>query len=630
MKVRYFWAGRWRDCCLAMLCKISVHTFIRDVCPDYPLLVDHPSFVRVDETSLSFQVATLLPELTLVQVPHELVVNRIVRELWLEQLKTGRKNILCSGLASANWSEGKWRNPALEWVLAAEHGKKVHGMLGTVLFRLLLTKTCWFAPDRENRYSFQICGEPFNKPKDSQLHKSTLVVGRFSMLYCANRMPKLREWLDRPPDLCRIIFGIESKSRHLKPRYKALLPAIRDLIANHVVHPTPVGHMGGCRPPSAHVARLLWDWVKKLIPEELYGNDLRHNSRLVRRLIRLLVCDPIVPRAKRNIDVVAWSHRWFISRDDKVWTRDMAAKWLCFLLRQVCIPWLKRQYYITEQSHGRELFYYDRLDWIEKHPELPERLGMERVWLPTLVNVPRMRLIPKNASGLDVRPIAGPSDFLTDVRKAHAILKRILPLGASFFNLSKARAVIEQTEWQFAVKMDVEFAYDNVDQNKLWGYVNGALRGLSGPFTVRYYNVNNKTVLDPQTFPRQSIVSDRCTSWTLTKAELLKVVENYIFQHHVTYFGKAYRQTKGIWQGSVLSPLMCSFYMSCIMDDAYNKPYRIGTLLRYSDDHLFLANSKEAIRDFLCENEVLLPWKHDKTIVWERGQRQNVWCGIKM
>ncbi len=543
-----------------------------------------------------------------------------------KHLQRGKKNVLTSGLHE----EGNgWNNSSLSWLM----DERLHVCeLGSSVLRFLLLETMWFVPDKDNRYFFQLCGAPFvarQEPKDKSLE-----IFRFSMLYSVDHFEQ-DAWYDkRPSHLCRFIFGLDPKRRHLKPRYKAVLDDLLHLSVCMVDHVNKEEEEPEKRIHYApdHVVHRLWNFVKSVVPDQLLS---RHNKRVLRNLVRVLVCSSMAPYKKKFINLIQWSYRWCIEQENKVWTRDMVAHWLYFIVNSMCIPWLKQRYYITEQSHSSNLYYYDKHLWRMKHPMPPERMGMVRIRLASLKGLPRLRLVPKDDMGWEVRPIASPSDFKDiRVRVAHAILKRILPVGFSLFDLRKAKQKIESdTKWTHAIKMDVRLAYDNVDQQRLWGFVQQALRNAeAGPFTVRFFSFNGKGAarIDPHSAPLGTLVSDNCTSWTMTKQELLSTVEKYIFGHTIVYRGKAYQQTKGIWQGSVLSPLMCSFYLSCVMDDVSIKVEQpLGQLLRYTDDHLFLAQSMEAVKDFRFAVQELLPWNDDKMVIFTRGQAQ-IWCGIKI
>jgi hypothetical protein len=216
-----------------------------------------------------------------------------------------------------------------------------------------------------------------------------------------------------------------------------------------------------------------------------------------------------------------------------------------------------------------------------------------------------------------------------DILKAHAILKKLLPCGASVFNLNKARAALLafDTTDNFAVKMDVRFAYDSIDQEKLWTYVVEAVPEET--FTVHYYKVNGLTKIDPVSFPRNSLVSNKCTQWTVTKVELLAIVHRYIFDHVVAYMGAAYRQRRGIPQGSPLSPLMCSFYFSKVMRDGNIKG---GLFLRFIDDHLFVSKHRPSVVRFIAYMQGIanVEWNIKKIQnKWHMNDKL-VWCGIKL
>ncbi len=494
------------------------------------------------------------------------------------------------------------RSPNNSWL--EDEGKWLHErVLGTDLFSFLLLRTSMFVPC--GNHHVQVCGPPFKIPKAGPEMK----VSRFGMLYSVN-MSSPPSSFSRPIDMCRSIFGLRPDKRHLRRRFKELMPAMKSMVERCLGYEEEVVHERESY-PSAHVAARLWAWLRYVIPNIMYEGD-RRNMRIIRQLVYVLVCSSY---KIKFIHIMHWSHRWRLN----VWTRDMVAKWLFFIVDKWCIPWLKMRYYVTEVSHNLELHYFDKRLWRLKHVLPPATLGLERVHLDSFKNVPRLRLIPKDAHGWNVRPIAAPSDFLVDkLRIAHVILKRILPVGASMFNFRKFLTKIDDEHWEYAIKLDVKQAYDNVNQDELWSFIQDALASEAGPFTVRFYTFNGKvTKIDPLHVPRNTWVSDRCTSFTLSKQELMFVVRRYIFEHFVIYRGKAYRQTKGIWQGSILSPLMCSFYLSRKIGD---ESIGWGILLRYIDDHVFLGKSLEDVERFRRHVANLVTWNPEKTRIWKKSE----------
>jgi hypothetical protein len=522
----------------------------------------------------------------------------------------GTKNVLFSGFQPEK-NTFQWLSPALEFVLSPA-GRFIHEViLGSELFVVLLTRVQWFW--KRGKHFVQVSGSPFFLKKKET--KPLGLVYRRIMFYSDTLVAPLA--FQSVSELFKSVFQIHG--RHIRRRLKReFSPMILELFAR--LKETPGGIPKGTRPiPPAGVAKYLWDHVKRLVPQDFGA----YNRRVLRKGVYLMVCgSKAVMDAKRIANAMRLA-----------WNPSDTSKFVYFILRQVCISWIRERFYVSEVSHNfTKLVYFPKDAWRKRHEKPPARLCPERRPFVPLDEAKRLRLVPKDSLGFEVRPVACPSDF-KDIRRrvAHTILKRILDFGpVCTWNLGLARQRIrefkerEKTYW--VVKMDVRYAYDQVEQEKLWGFLLHALQGMQKEST-HFFTINGtRTVLDPSAIRPGSIISDRGTSWQMTQTELLDVIRPYIFDHHVSLQGKTYLQRRGISQGSILSPLMCAYYYSQVLSD---RSHPDSLFMRFMDDQVFLTKDRAAAERFFAE-ELRKPveWNRKKVQLAEPGEV--VWCGIQI
>lgn len=373
------------------------------------------------------------------------------------------------------------------------------------------------------------------------------------------------------------------------------------------------------------------------------------------------------------------------------------AKFVLYIFKNIVISLIKSYFYCTETNENRSQIYYYRRDIWKKinkvsyrlltlESDLYEKIPPEEVNKQlqenSFSNPGVARLLPKKQK---IRPIINLSRkyFNRAGRKVdtNTLLKTILhamrfefenapwKLGSSVFSPKEAykRILPFVKSWRNAsnskkklyfVSVDVTGAYDNIPQDSLWE-ISKDIFQCDTYLIVRYFllqpslgslSMNYECeAMHPSDYPptfekffnrflsdklKKSILVDQVVRRFVSKEEILKMLEDHIFKNIVRIGNKHFRQSKGIPQGSVLSPLLCSYLYShlerCYLShlpgtipllgihsaninkfgqqsnidnisniDFNDKSSDIGILVRLIDDFLYVTTDIEAATSFL-------------------------------
>lgn len=103
-----------------------------------------------------------------------------------------------------------------------------------------------------------------------------------------------------------------------------------------------------------------------------------------------------------------------------------------------------------------------------------------------------------------------------------------------------------------------------------------------------------------------SIVVDKVVGYCVDQLKMLQLLRDHICKNTVRIDGQSYVQSKGIPQGSILSPILCSLFYGDFdrkhLSSFMNDPESL--LVRFIDDMLFVSTSYSTATQFL---ELMLP-----------------------
>lgn len=103
-----------------------------------------------------------------------------------------------------------------------------------------------------------------------------------------------------------------------------------------------------------------------------------------------------------------------------------------------------------------------------------------------------------------------------------------------------------------------------------------------------------------------SIVVDKVVGYCVDQLKMLQLLRDHICKNTVRINGQSYTQSKGIPQGSILSPILCSLFYGDFdrehLSDFMSDPESL--LVRFIDDMLFVSTSYSTATQFL---ELMLP-----------------------
>lgn len=300
-------------------------------------------------------------------------------------------------------------------------------------------------------------------------------------------------------------------------------------------------------------------------------------------------------------------------------------RWILWLFRQIVVPLLQANFYATESEYGsQEVYYYRRSIWEELACKAFNVLkGESRNQLTTEsvreivrgrpFGFSRIRLRPKGSGFRVLANLKAPSrlrakfsckykyEYFKSVNKAlsdvHGVLKGVQmaepeKLGSSVFDyndvyrkyvpfLSVLKDGPGETPSVFVVASDVSKAFDTIDQKKLLRVMDEIISKDEYPLQ-KYVQVvcTNKSLLvrkhhttpDYENIPGSmgdvslscapsSIIIKEEANKKIRKKDLYLNLDEHI-RHNVLQFGNIFfLQRVGIPQGSVLSSLLCSFYL---------------------------------------------------------------------
>lgn len=376
---------------------------------------------------------------------------------------------------------------------------------------------------------------------------------------------------------------------------------------------------------------------------------------------------------KFKIDEISWmkfnsNHKhakYFQLENQFVWWRLM--RWL---FEDFLISVMRCYFYVTEkQKEYSKIYFYRKNIWcivitlseqdlLRETLKIVEKKEMQAQCENHNFAPGKLRLIPK---GETFRPImtfnrkVPHSKTLTTNKKlavAHMMLKNLKTkmfqndFGFAVFNYDDIMKKYEVfvKKWKEAnkpklyfVTMDIEKCYDNVDAEKVAGFLN-----RSDLIEKEYYILScivlkrkNNIILEQKTFKKQPIKSyfrhkfhkigvdggQYPSLWEILseendfnlkrtviveqesrkkylKKDLLAPISYICSNNYITFNKKQFKQLKGIPQGLCLSYVLSSFYYANLEENALHfikketNKGELNLLMRLTDDYLLMTSSK--------------------------------------
>ncbi|XP_078182261.1 telomerase reverse transcriptase-like [Carex rostrata] len=352
--------------------------------------------------------------------------------------------------------------------------------------------------------------------------------------------------------------------------------------------------------------------------------------------------------------------------------QKLLSTWVHWLFLHVVVPIISSNFYATEKESKRyEVFYYKKLIWGSVVKGCIEELKMKSFCpvdsdsVRILFNdsrcfgFSRFRFLPKENC---LRPLANlnkPSrlpvlnkryqSVNSSLNELHVILKTIKVqnpnlLGSSVFDyndvyeklhgfISKVKDGTVSMPEVFIVVADVSKAFDSIDQDKLLKIMEGRIMQND-----EYIVGNYKQVLSRKNFVSPvynaslgSIIwhnEGSCESNTVVqfssssglfvaqaahkkkkKYDLHRLLTEHVKKNIVKIGHDLYLQKVGIAQGSIISSLLCSFYLGHLeetllqpylgkLEETGNGQAQQSLLMRYLDDFIFVSTSKQQALGF--------------------------------
>ncbi|KAJ1686820.1 hypothetical protein LUZ63_018210 [Rhynchospora breviuscula] len=346
--------------------------------------------------------------------------------------------------------------------------------------------------------------------------------------------------------------------------------------------------------------------------------------------------------------------------------------WVHWLFLHIIVPIISSNFYVTERESKRyEVFYYKKPIWGSAVKGCIEKLKRQSfcpVDSESVRNIfngsrcfgfSRFRFLPKENCLRPVASLNKPSKlhFLkkryqsvnSALNDLHVILKTIKTenpnlLGSSVFDyndvyqklhgfISKVKNGTISMPELFIVVADVSKAFDSIDQDKLLKIMEGTIQNeeyIVGNYrkvlsrkncvspvykvpllgSISRYNKGHYVSNPPVQFSSNSGLFVAQAVYKKKKKEVLQHLLTDHVKHNIVKIGRdLYEQKVGIAQGSIISSLLCSFYLGHL-EETLLWPYLEklkGTrdeqasqsmLMRYLDDFIFVSTSKKQALGF--------------------------------
>eukprot|EP01134_Creolimax_fragrantissima_P004343 CFRG4343T1 len=343
--------------------------------------------------------------------------------------------------------------------------------------------------------------------------------------------------------------------------------------------------------------------------------------------------------------------------------RRMVGQFMVFLYECLIIPLVQTYFYCTEHSNGRQRTYYYRKDvWERIHTQGLK--SIQHMLTPITANeaasimgsrtLPssRLRFLPKADS---VRLIVnmskkeqpqGPAGWqppsINDCLKNlfHVLTfekeRRTKENNNAHGSVSNLSNIYEKLgpyikNWKhskprkpvYLVTVDVKSAFDTIKHDQLLATVENLLQEddyhIRGYATVTSNNGKLKRQFRKKAGPgdafvrfpefvtnlvedgmRDTLISDQVACDFEDKDNLVRLLRQHLRQNLLQVKDQWYQQNVGVPQGSIISSLLCSFYLEDLQRARpLLSPQTQATLLRYVDDYLLLTTDLNEAKQFV-------------------------------
>ncbi|PVV03101.1 hypothetical protein BB560_002427 [Smittium megazygosporum] len=310
----------------------------------------------------------------------------------------------------------------------------------------------------------------------------------------------------------------------------------------------------------------------------------------------------------------------------------------------------KGNFYITETELSKSKVFYFRHDvWLKLTSNafvssifsiVPVKLSNEKIQTRS-IGVSSLRLIPKS-SGL--RPlIFQPSNSINfGTTKAKAVNKTLQPpfhklhpnkFGCSVFGNDNMHKLFLSFKLKlsndyakfpklFIAKVDITQAFTNIYRDVLIKFIDefvdkdifllnkyALVRSVYGMLKTKYECLSSDmdSIQSFKKFARSrsinmknSIFFDGMNLSLITREDVLQLINEHINQNYIMFRSSLYRQSEGIPQGSILSPLLCNLYFGMIENEYIIPKFQKNCLImRQTDDYLFVSTEQSDVGRFL-------------------------------
>eukprot|EP00866_Antonospora_locustae_P000416 jgi/Antlo1/416/904 len=300
---------------------------------------------------------------------------------------------------------------------------------------------------------------------------------------------------------------------------------------------------------------------------------------------------------------------------------NVFVEFMVFLFERIYIPIMSKYFHATETSFSKlKVVYFTRKIWNTlSESSIREFLAnYEAAEADGSFN--KIRAIPKKKGFRIVVNVCR----RRGLRSVHAILLEELKgcLGNSVLKYREANQRIQEYRTKCSqpllLKFDLEKCFDNIPHDKLRNVLTSIfkkkeyyikkfyiLEKISGTLRLRQArrcanrSVSMAEIVRTEKVQKNQIICDSIFDEERNSAQTLAEIEDTLFKNIIKHRGRFYKQTKGIPQGSMLSPIVCSLYFAYIDMQLLDDIVKDGIVMRYIDDFIVITPTLREIYAYL-------------------------------
>lgn len=299
----------------------------------------------------------------------------------------------------------------------------------------------------------------------------------------------------------------------------------------------------------------------------------------------------------------------------------MFSDFVFLLFERIYIPVVSKYFYTTETSFSKlQTCYFTRRVWSFFSSVSVKSFLENYSAVDAQKSFNRIRAIPKKDG---FRVVVNMQEKYS-LKSAHAVLLGVLESRSESSVLRYEDANDRIQEYRkghanlFLLKFDLKRCFDNIPHAELRSVLADAfenesycikkfhvLEKVAGQFRLKVVRRHVKKrmslaeIVAGESIRRNQIVCESVFDDHRSRHQMIADIEGSLLNNVVKHGNMFYKQAKGIPQGSVLSPIVCSLYLSHIDRMFLRGIVQAGIVMRYIDDFIIITPDVNEIRAYM-------------------------------